>query len=91
MKPLKTSHELNLLVSEAVHAIEVVAEGGNTDPASHSHVGPVYMHPRDDQGRNWDISAGRNLGPFTGAVAKVVDPLRDQYDLAEAKALAPGA
>ena len=86
-KPLKTSQELNLLVADAVRQIELVAEGGSSDPASHAHVGPVDQHPRDDQGRNWDVSAGRNLGPFSGAVTKVVDPLRDRYDLADAKAL----
>lgn len=83
MKPVKTPNELNLLVAEAVHAIEQVAEGANADPASMAHVGPVYYHPRDAQGRNWDVSAGRNLGPFGGAVTKVVDPLRDRYDLQE--------
>ena len=91
MKDIKTADELNELVHEAVRNIEHVADGASVDPVAMVHVGQVQLHQRDDQGRNWDISAGRNLGPFSGAVAKAVEPLRDRYDLAEPKQRHPSA
>ncbi len=85
MKDIKTADELNEMVHEAVRTIEHVADGSTTDPVAMAHVGHVQLQQRDDEGRNWDVSKGRNLGPFSGAIAKVVDPLRDRYDMAEPK------
>jgi hypothetical protein len=81
MKETKSSAELDQLVAHAVRGIEKVADARSTGPATDAQIGPVYWHAPDDAGRNWNISAGRNLGPFTGAVARVVDGLRDRYDM----------
>lgn len=50
------------------------------------HVGSLRPHARDAQGRNWDVTASdamKSTGPGGEAeFRRVVDALRDQFDMA---------
>lgn len=82
-KPVKTAQELNDLVAQLVNQIPELVDDLNNQPNLHVIPSPVYWHERDEEGCNWNIAGGRNIGPYTTAIVGIVGDLRRKFDIAE--------
>ncbi len=80
-------HGVLLAIAEhRVRAIPVLRNAREHDPRFGQRIDAPQWHPRDAQGRNWDIAA-LTCGPsqpagYEADFRRVVDAMRDQFDLA---------